>query len=78
MYITQATIKGQVLIPVELRKKYHIQKGSKFAVLEGVNEIVLKPLKENPIEYGHGLIKGVKGKSALKELLVDRKKEAKR
>ena len=71
MHITQATIKGQVVIPVALRKKYHIQKGSRLAVIDRDGEIVLKPLVEDPIEYGHGLLKG--GKSALKELLRQRK-----
>lgn len=75
MRVTQATVKGQVLIPVELRKKYHIHKGSKFAVVDGEEGIILKLLKENPIEYGHGLIK--KGPSAIKELLKERKKDSK-
>lgn len=73
MYISQATIKGQILIPVELRKKYHIQKGSRLAVIDREGEIILKPLQKDPIQYGHGLIK--KGPSALSALLRDRKWE---
>ena len=76
MHIASTTIKGQVLIPVQLRKKYHIQKGSRFSVIDREGEIVFKPLVKDPIEYGCGLFKG--GKSALKELLYQRKMDAKR
>ena len=74
MYIAQATIKGQVLIPVELRKKYHIEKGSQVAFLEREEGILIKPLMKNPIDAGCGFLKG--GPSILKELIRDRKREA--
>ncbi len=73
MVIAQATIKGQIVIPVELRRKYHIHKGSQFAIIDRDGQIILKPLPANPIEYGCGLLKG---SSALKELIKDRKREA--
>ena len=76
MVITRATIKGQVVIPIGLRRKYHIRKGSRLAVIDKGGEIVLKPLGEDPIAYGRGLLKG--GPSALKILMEDRKREAKR
>ena len=76
MYISQATIKGQVLIPVALRKKYHIQKGSQLAVIDREGEIILKPLLTDPIRQGHGFMK--KGPSALKILLEVRKQETKK
>ena len=76
MVITKATIKGQILIPVELRKKYHIHKGSRLAIIDKDGEIVLKPLVDDPIKAGLGLLKG--GPSALKFLLAERKRDAKR
>ena len=76
MHITQATLKGQIVIPVSLRKKYHIQKGSRLAVIDREGEIVIKPLVKDPIAYGHGILKG--GKSALKELLTQRKLDVER
>lgn len=76
MTVAQATIKGQVVIPASLRKKYHIQKGSRLAILDRNGEIVLKPLGKDPIHEGLGMAKG--GRSALKELLRDRFLEAKR
>ena len=76
MVIAKATIKGQVLIPIDLRRKYHIRKGSRLAIIDKEGEIVLKPLMEDPIAYGHGFLKG--GPSVLKALLKERKREAKR
>ena len=76
MTIAQTTIKGQVVIPADLRKKYHIQKGSRLAILDRGGEIILKPLGNDPIHQGLGMVK--EGRSALKELLRDRMFEAKR
>ena len=77
MVIAEATIKGQIVIPVELRKKYKIQKGSKLAIIDREGEIILKPLHEDPIEYACGFLNKYPGPSALKELIKDRKREAK-
>ena len=76
MVIAKATIKGQVLIPIGLRRKYHIHKGSRLAIIDKDGEIVLKPLTDDPIAYGHGFLKG--GPSILKALIEERKKEARR
>lgn len=35
MTIVRATVKGQVIIPAELRKKHKIKKGSKVCIYEG-------------------------------------------
>ena len=74
MTVAQATIKGQVVIPAPLRKKYHIQRGTRIAILDREGEIVLKPLGDDPIHQGLGMAKG--GRSALQELLRDRTREA--
>ena len=76
MYIAQTTLKGQIVIPVDLRRKYKIKKGSRFSVLDKEGEIVLKPLPEDPIEVACGFLKNIKGGSPLKELIKDRKWEA--
>ena len=73
--IAKATIKGQVVIPAELRKKYNIKKGSKVNIYEGEgNVIIIKPLPEDPIEASKGMLKGKT--SLLKALLRDREEEA--
>ena len=76
MYITQATLKGQIVIPVDLRRKYHIQKGSRLGVIDHEGEILLKPLPKDPIRAARGFLKG--GESALKFLLKERRQERKR
>ncbi len=73
--IAKATVKGQVVIPAELRKKYKIKKGSKVNIYEGEgNVIIIKPLPEDPIEASKGMLKGKT--SILKALLEDRQEEA--
>jgi AbrB family looped-hinge helix DNA binding protein len=73
--IAKTTIKGQVVIPAELRKKYKIKKGSKVNIYEGEgNVIIIKPLPEDPIEASKGMLKGKT--SILKALLKDRQEEA--
>jgi AbrB family looped-hinge helix DNA binding protein len=77
MTVVRATEKGHVIIPVELRRKHHIKKGSRVGVYEGEGGvIVLKPLPDNPVEASRGLLRG-KG-SLLHALLKERKEEAKR
>jgi AbrB family looped-hinge helix DNA binding protein len=76
MYITQATIKGQVLIPVDLRKKYHIHKGSRLGIIDRGGEIMVKPLPKDIIQAARGFLKG--GPSALKMLLEERRKDCER
>lgn len=77
MTISKATIKGQVIIPVELRKKFNIKKGTRIAIVEGAgNVILLKPLPDDPIEASRGILKGKT--SLTKALIKDRREEAKR
>jgi AbrB family looped-hinge helix DNA binding protein len=51
------TTKGQVAIPMWLRKQFHIEDGTK-AIVEATPEgILLKPVTCWAIEKGHGLLK---------------------
>jgi AbrB family looped-hinge helix DNA binding protein len=78
MAIVKATVKGQVIIPARLRKKYGISKGTRVSVSEGQDEgvIILRPLPDDPITASKGMLKGKT--SILKALLKDRKEEAAR
>ncbi len=76
MTIVKTTVKGQVVIPAEIRKKYHITTGTEVIVVDRNGEIVLKPLLKEPIKEARGKFKGME--SALKALLKDRTEEAKR
>ena len=77
MAIAKATVKGHVVIPADLRKKYMIKKGSKVSIYEGEGGvIIIKPLPDDPIEYARGMLKG--DTSLVKALLKDRHEEARR
>jgi len=76
MNIVKVAVKGQIVIPAQLRRKCHITKGTRIMVIERDGEIVLKPLLSNPVEEARGMFKG--GESALKALLMDRAEEARR
>ena len=75
MTIVRTTAKGQVVIPVEVRKNYHTVKGTKVKIEEKNGEIVIKPLLTNPVKEAKGLFKA--GNSALRALIEDRQSEAK-
>ena len=62
------TIKGQVVIPSKLRRKFGIKKGTQVFVYEKNGEIVLRPITDEYIEGMAGMM-GTKGKllRALKE-----------
>ncbi len=68
--------KGQIVIPVKLRKKLGIERGAKLDVRERAGHIEMQILPKHPIL----LLKGkLKGKTSLAgELLKERAKDRKR
>ncbi len=75
MTIVTSTIKGQIVIPADIGRKYGIEKGTRLKVYEQKNKIIVKPLKRDPVQEGRGMLK-TKGR-ILKSLVKDRKREAK-
>lgn len=75
MAIVKTTVKGQIVIPSELRKKYHISKGTRIKIMDRDGEIVIKPLMTNPVEEAKGIFK--EGRSALEALLAGRAEDVK-
>ena len=75
MTIITSTLKGQIVIPADIRRKYGIEKGTRFKVYEQKNKIIVEPLKRDPVQEGRGILK-TKGR-ILKALVNDRKREAK-
>lgn len=69
---TYATVKGQIVIPAELRRKYGIKNGTKIIVTDIGDAIVLKPVTE---QYLRNLQGSLKGKGGLKLLLEERAKD---
>ena len=72
---TYATVKGQIVIPAELRRKYRIKAGTKINVIDTGEAILLKPVTEESLKQLQGRLKG---KGVLKSLLEERRKDAER
>jgi AbrB family looped-hinge helix DNA binding protein len=72
---TRVSVKGQIVIPVALRRKYGIKNGTKIIVTDVGDAIVLKPVTE---QYLKNLQGSLKGKGGLKVLLDERRKDKER
>ena len=72
---TYATVKGQIVIPATLRRKYGIKNGTKIIVTDIGDAIVLKPVTE---QYLKSLQGSLKGKGGLKVLVEERRKDKER
>ena len=72
---TYATVKGQIVIPAALRRKYGIKTGTKIIVTDLGDSIVLKPVTE---QYLKNLQGSLKGKGGLKVLQDERRKDKER
>jgi AbrB family looped-hinge helix DNA binding protein len=64
--------RGQIVIPIEMRKKYGIKAGTQIAFIDEGEYIRLQPLTP---EYVHSLRGKYRGKGLLKALMVDRQRE---
>lgn len=67
------TVKGQVVIPSKLRRKFGIKKGTQVYLYERDGEIVINPITDDYIRSMAGFI-GTKGK-LLKALMEEKAKE---
>jgi len=72
---TYATVKGQIVIPATLRRKYGIKNGTKIIVTDIGDSINLKPVTE---QYLRNLQGSLKGKGTLKVLVDERRKDKER
>ncbi len=72
---TYATIKGQIVIPAALRRKYGIKNGTKIIVTDIGDAILLKPVTE---QYLRNLQGSLKGRGGLKVLVEERRKDRER
>lgn len=68
---TSLSVKGQVVIPQELREAMDLRPGTKFSVGQNGSEIILKPLSKNSADVLYGCCKGM-------NLLADLKREHRR
>ncbi len=54
MSVVKTLAKGQIVIPAEMRKKYHIEPGTKLQIMEYGGIIYLVPPVADPIKAAQG------------------------
>ncbi len=64
--------KGQVVIPIRMRREMAIEKGTKAAVVVTSEGILIKPVTSAYIKSLRG---SLKGKGVLKAMMEDRRRE---
>src|SRR6266849_1944661 len=69
------TTKGQVVIPLRLRKQFEIEDGTKAVVQATPEGILLKPVTAALIRQGRGIIKRKPGDKAWAKEWADHKKQ---
>ncbi len=71
---TTATVKGQIVIPSALRRKYEIKEGTRIQIEDDEKNgvIVLKPITRAYIHRQRGMFRG---KGLLKALMEEKKRE---
>ena len=67
------TVKGQIVVPVNIRRKFGIKKGTKIAFIEQHGKLFIQPLDKSYFESLAGVL-GTEGK-LLKSLMEDKKRE---
>ena len=72
--VTTSTVKGQIVIPSSLRRKFGIKEGTRIQIDadEKTHHIILTPITR---EYIFSLRGKYKGKGLLKTLMDERQKE---
>ena len=68
--------KGWVVIPAELRKKYHLTPGTEVVIVDYGGVLSIVPAYKDPIKQGRGLLKDLPGLTD--DLLKERAKECER
>ncbi len=71
------TTKGQVVIPLRLRKQFHIEEGTKAIVEATEHGILLKPVTAVTIRRLRGILKRKPGEKPLAETMAGHKREEK-
>ncbi len=71
---TTATVKGQIVIPSSLRRKFGIKEGTRIQIVadEKNQRIILTPITR---EYVHSLRGTYKGKGLVKALMAEKQRE---
>lgn len=71
--IVRVSSKGQIVLPVEVRRKYGISAGQRMRLLDVGGHLSLFPVTEDAVAEAFGMLKG--GPSMTDSLLVDRSED---
>ncbi len=74
MSVAKIHAKGQIIIPIEIRKRLGITPGKRVSVKLVHDHIEIRPLPDDPIEFLTGIFKD-QSKSMSAQLLEERKIE---
>lgn len=70
---SKVTVKGQVLIPGDIRKRHHIDLGSEVRFVEYGNVVCIVPVVADPVAAAWGMLPSEP--SLADELLKERKRD---
>lgn len=73
METSVVTVKGQIVVPAKIRKKFGFKKGTKIAFIEQAGKLIIQPLDKSYFESLAGIL-GHEG-DMLKSLMEDKKQE---
>ena len=68
------TTKGQVVIPLRLRKQFHIEEGTRALVEATADGILLKPVTAASIRRLRGILKRPPGEKPFAQEMADHKR----
>lgn len=70
---SKVTVKGQVLIPGDIRKRHHIEPGSEVRFVEYGNVVCIVPVVADPVAAAWGMLPAEPSLTA--ELLAERQRD---
>jgi AbrB family looped-hinge helix DNA binding protein len=73
METSVVTARGMITVPVSIRRKFRIKKGTKVAFIEQDGKLIMQPLNKDYFMKMAGIL-GTKGK-LLKALMGEKKRE---
>jgi len=76
MTFASVTSKGQLVIPVEIRRRYGIKPGTRVCFIERDGDIIFQPITKKYIRSVAGMLKS--DRSATQDLLKESAKDKKR
>jgi AbrB family looped-hinge helix DNA binding protein len=69
------SVRGQMVLPAQIRKRYGIAAQSKVEILDFGNEIVIVPIPKRPFAGSKGLLKGVSSRDLIEARRSERLRE---